>query len=69
MNTNPIDFTDKGQTYHSYLLRLWRVKTTDGCVWQASLENIATRKVQGFPTLESLFTFLKTETESSQNSL
>lgn len=54
MDTTRQPFTNKDQPYHSYLLRLWCVKTREGWGWQASLDNIATGKTQGFLDLESL---------------
>jgi hypothetical protein len=42
----------------AYLLKLWRVTTREGAHWRASLENVQTRQVQGFGTLQALFDFL-----------
>jgi len=51
---------DPPTNYKSYLLRLRR-STRDGQrVWRVSLQNIDTGQRQGFPDLESLFTYLET---------
>jgi hypothetical protein len=47
--------------YHSYLLRLWQ--ETPHAPWRASLQNAATGERRGFSDLESLFTFLRTQTD------
>jgi hypothetical protein len=47
--------------YHSYLLRLWQ--ETPHAAWRASLQNAATGERRGFSDLESLFTFLRTQTD------
>lgn len=44
--------------YHSYLLRMWRVRT-DGHSWRAMLENVATGERQGFASLDRLIMFLE----------
>jgi len=44
--------------YHSYLLRLWRVKE-DGEDWRASLEDVVTGELHGFTDLAKLIAYLK----------
>jgi hypothetical protein len=44
--------------YHSYLLRLWRVKE-DGDDWRASLEDVVTGELHGFTDLGALMAYLK----------
>ena len=48
--------------YQSFLLRLWRVKSTGPLVWRASLESTATGRRQGFSSLENLFAYLEEQT-------
>jgi hypothetical protein len=48
--------------YQSFLLRLWQ--ETPHAPWRASLQNAATGERQGFSDLESLFTFLRTQTDT-----
>lgn len=43
--------------YHSYMLRLWRVKD-DGDTWRASLEEVQTGAVHGFTDLAALMRYL-----------
>jgi hypothetical protein len=43
--------------YHSYLLRLWRVKE-DGDDWRASLEDVVTGELHGFTDLATLIQYL-----------
>ncbi len=51
--------------YHTYLLRCWQERSTDGLeeirVWRFSLENPRTGQRQGFATLESLLASLQAE--------
>jgi hypothetical protein len=44
--------------YHSYLLRLWRVKE-DGEGWRASLEDVATGEQLGFIDIAALLRYLE----------
>jgi hypothetical protein len=58
--------------YLSYLLRLWRVRSSGGpekVIWRASLEHPHTRQRQGFASLENLFDFLRQQIgeEAGQN--
>lgn len=56
----------KQRRYVSYLLRMWRVRSHGQGFWRASLEYPQTGQVIGFPDLESLFSFLLTQTENGQ---
>ena len=51
METTPSD-------YHSYLLRLWRVRD-DGQQWRASLEDVQTRELFGFENVKALVKYLE----------
>jgi len=51
--------------YISYLLRLWKVNGAGPSVWRASLEDPHTSARKGFPDLESLFAFLKEQTNNA----
>lgn len=44
--------------YHSYLLRLWRVKA-DGDSWRASLQEVQSGEVRGFTNPGELFRYLE----------
>ena len=44
--------------YHSYLLRLWRVKG-DGDHWRASLEDVQTGELCGFAEFKALVKYLE----------
>jgi len=44
--------------YHSYLLRLWRVKE-DGEDWRALLVDVMTGEEHGFKDLSALFHYLE----------
>ena len=45
--------------YRAYLLRLWCVED-NGKRWRARLENVETKEVQGFASLDGLIEFLHT---------
>jgi len=53
--------------YISYLLRMWRVRGEGKWVWRASLERPKNGKVEGFPDLESLITYLRREAGEEVN--
>jgi hypothetical protein len=53
---------DSQQTYHAYLLRLWRVNTGRSTVWHASLEDSRTGERKGFADLSMLLVFLEEQT-------
>jgi hypothetical protein len=53
--------------YISYLLRLWQIKSEGELVWQGSLEHPRTRERRGFTSLESLFDFIRAQTDISAN--
>ena len=44
--------------YHSYLLRLWRVKG-DGDSWRASLQEVQNGELHGFSEIRELFAYLE----------
>ncbi len=49
-------------TYHSYLLRLWRVQDGAGTDWRASLEDVQTGEMVGFQDLSTLLQYLENQT-------
>jgi hypothetical protein len=49
---------DVNEDYRSYLLRLWRVQA-DGHAWRASLENVQTREVRSFASMQEFFAYLR----------
>jgi len=53
---------DLSANYHSFLIRLWKIKQEDVFVWRASLENPQTGEVLGFENLRVLFKYLETLT-------
>jgi hypothetical protein len=53
--------TAKKAPYHSYLLRLWRVKVGEEG-WRASLESAQTGERRAFATLEALFDYVRSQT-------
>lgn len=55
--------TKEQTSYLSYLLRLWQTGEGEEQAWHASLESPGTRRRQGFASLETLFDFLKSQTE------
>ena len=54
------------EDYLAYMLRLWRVNTSTGPVWRASLESPHTGERRGFATLEHLFAYLEEETDQAR---
>lgn len=58
--------TQEESDYISYLLRLWLVHEEVGPVWRASLTSPHTGERQGYPNLDALITFLRTEIEAAQ---
>lgn len=48
--------------YLAYLLRLWQVQDREQFAWRASLQDAHTGECRGFPDLETLLAFLRTET-------
>ena len=54
--------TGEKHDYQAYLLRLWRVNTSRGAVWHASLEDSRTGERRGFADLVGLFTYLEEQT-------
>jgi hypothetical protein len=45
--------------YRSYLLRMWRVQVEEGSDWRASLEEVQTGELYGFPNLVTLIDYLE----------
>ena len=56
--------TKEQTSYLSYLLRLWQTGEGGEQAWRASLERPGTKRCQGFASLETLFDFLKSQTET-----
>jgi hypothetical protein len=55
--------SDKRATYHSYLLRLWRVSGAQEATWRASLEDPQTGERIGFASLDAMVADLRQQTE------
>jgi len=55
-------------TYHSFLLRLWRVKEPKGYAWRVSVEQVDSGVLQGFANLDGLMIFLRQLTGEAQES-
>lgn len=55
--------TKRRARYLSYLLRLWQTNDGGKWHWRALLESSGSRERRGFNGLESLFDFLKAQTE------
>lgn len=53
--------TAHARRYLSYLVRLWQ--ETPGAPWRASAQEVITDKRHGFANLESLFAFLREQSE------
>jgi hypothetical protein len=53
-------------TYHSFLLRLWRVKAAKGYSWRASVEQVEGGVLKGFANLDELMFFLRQLTNEAQ---
>ena len=51
--------------YHSYLLRLWRVRD-DGYHWRSSLEDVQTGELCGFENVKALVKYLEALTPQDQ---
>ena len=45
--------------YHSYLLRMWRVQGDKGVDWRATLEEVHSGELHGFPDLAALLGYLE----------
>ena len=45
--------------YHSYLLRMWRVKDNDTFHWRVTLEQVDSGVKYSFNSLEALMAFLE----------
>ncbi len=57
------------QRYLSYLVRLWREASTAPSGWRASVEEASTGIRRGFADIDSLFAFLKAQTNDSNESV
>ena len=51
--------THNQSDYHSYLLRMWRVKDEIGGSWRASLEEVHSGELHGFADLAALLRYLE----------
>jgi hypothetical protein len=49
----------EGKSYHSFLLRLWRVVSDGKRIWLSSLEDPNTGERRSFASLEELLAYLK----------
>jgi hypothetical protein len=56
--------TKEQTSYLSYLLRLWQTGEGGEQAWRASLESPGAKRRQGFASLETMFDFLKGQTEA-----
>jgi hypothetical protein len=52
--------------YFAALLRLWQVRSEGRTVWRASLEDPHTHECTTFAGLDSLFAFLKEQTQEDK---
>ncbi len=55
--------TARTRRYLSYLVRLWQ--EIPGAPWRASAQDVATDERHGFANLESLFAFLREQSEQT----
>ncbi len=61
---------NKPPRYHAYMLRFWEVRSEHPgrpSTWRFSLENAQTGQKRGFPDLEELLTFLKSQLKQIDN--
>ena len=63
MGTHPKGSQKQGD-YLSYLLRLWRESDGEVPAWRASLKSSHTGEKVGFGSLEELFEFLRSQTDT-----
>jgi hypothetical protein len=54
--------SEEKQRYHSFLLRLWKVRENEHTAWRASLESSHTGERWGFADLDALCVFLHEQT-------
>ncbi|MCB9149030.1 MAG: hypothetical protein H6641_09740 [Caldilineaceae bacterium] len=54
------------ESYHAYLLRIWREQHNEKIIWRASLEEAQSGQMHGFGSLRELFAFLETQTTTDQ---
>lgn len=57
--------TTQEPRYLAYMLRLWQVRDKEKIIWRASLEDARTGERRGFASLESLFEFLKEQSQGN----
>ena len=57
--------TQEQPSYLAYLLRLWSAPRGNAVNWRASLESPSSDQPRGFPSLDDLFDYLRTQTEMS----
>lgn len=50
----------------SYLLRLWQTTENGESVWRVFLRDVEGSEWQGFADMESLFTFLRSQTSEGE---
>jgi len=50
----------------AYLVRLWREGGSGAAVWRATVEDPHTGELMGFPDVDALLVFLKTQTTVEQ---
>ena len=62
----PLVGTREHGQYLAYLVRLWQVNHEGEAAWYASIEDPHTGERRGFADLESLFAFLKEQTNMSE---
>ena len=60
---------EKTTHYHSFLLRLWRVKEEHRYEWRASIENIESGEKRGFTSLIELQEYLAQMTTSCDENM
>jgi len=53
-------------TYHSFLLRLWRVNAANEYTWRVSVEQVDSGVLKGFANLDELMFFLRQLTDEAQ---
>lgn len=64
-NSNFHLLVDKAD-YHSFLLRIWKVKEQNGCKWYLSLENPLTRELISFHDQHAFINYLTQLIEKTQ---
>ena len=62
MNRRTPGAPDEGAEYHSYLMRLWRVRDGDRTMWRASLQDALSGETHNFASMDRLWAFLREQT-------